>query len=254
MSAAPEGIALVTGGAKRIGAAIVRMLAALGIPVVIHYRSAGAEAEALAGEIAAGGGIAHVIDADLADAGDAGRLIARAEALAGPITVLVNSASHFVFDSPKSVSAASVAAHMAPNLTAPVILAREMAARIGGRSGVIVNLLDQKLDNLNPDFFSYTLSKAGLAAATEMLAMALAPNIRVCGVSPGLTLIAAKQSEESFRRGQNATPLGRGSTPDDIARAVRFIVETTSITGTTLVVDAGEHLMRRQRDVSFSVG
>lgn len=254
MTDLPEGAALVTGGAKRIGAAIVRALAAMGMPVVIHYRSAGAEAAALAAEIVAGGGIAHLIEADLADAGQAGDLVERAEALAGPIGVLVNNASHFVFDSAANVTAGSIEAHMGPNLTAPVILAREMAARIGGRNGVIVNILDQKLDNLNPDFFAYTLSKAALATATEMLAMALAPSIRVCGVSPGLTLIAAKQSEESFRRGQNATPLRRGSDPEDIARAIRFIVETPSITGTTLVVDAGEHLMRRQRDVSFGVG
>lgn len=253
MSAPLEGAALITGGAKRIGAAIVRALVEAGLPVVIHYHSAGEEAAALAAEINAGGGTAHVIRADLADAGAVTGLIARAEDLAGPITVLVNNASRFVFDSARSVSDESIEAHMAPNLTAPVLLAREMAARIGGgRQGVIVNLLDQKLGNLNPDFFAYTLSKAGLAAATEMLAMALAPDIRVCGVSPGLTLIAAKQSKESFQRGQQSTPLRRGSRPEDIARAVRFIVETPSITGTTLVVDAGEHLMRRQRDVSFS--
>lgn len=253
MSAPFEGAALVTGGARRIGAAIVRELAAAGFPVIIHHRDSGEEAAALQAEINQAGGIAHTLAADLADPVAAVDLIARAEAVAGPVTVLVNSASRFVFDSAANVTAESIAAHMAPNLTAPVLLAREIAARIGERSGVIVNILDQKLENLNPDFFAYTLTKAGLAAATEMLAMALAPSIRVCGVSPGLTMIAATQSEANFRRGQEATPLRRGSRAEDIARAVRFVVETPSITGTTLVVDAGEHLMRRQRDVSFSV-
>lgn len=246
-----EGVALVTGGARRIGAAIVREIAATGMTVVIHYRRSADEAEVLARAIVAEGGAAHTVGADLADADAVAGLIARAEALAGPITALVNNASHFTFDSATSVSAGSIAAHMAPNLTAPVILAREMAARIGRREGVVVNILDQKLTNLNPDFFAYTLSKAALAAATEMLAMALAPNIRVCGVSPGLTMIAEKQSEEGFERGQKSTPLQRGAQPEDIARAVRFILETPSITGTTLLVDAGEHLMRRQRDVSI---
>ncbi|CAG4927711.1 unnamed protein product, partial [Acidocella sp. C78] len=249
-----EGAALVTGGAKRLGAAIVRALAQAGFPVVIHHRASAAEAEALAAELRAQGGAAHVLAADLADPAAVETLIGRAAALAGPVSVLVNNASRFEFDSASSVTAGSIAEHIAPNLAAPVLLARDMASGLAGRPGVIVNLLDQKLANLNPDFFSYTLAKAGLAAATEMLAMALAPAIRVCGVAPGLTLIGAKQSEENFRRGQSATPLGRGSQPEDIARAVRFIVETPSLTGTTLYVDAGEHLMRRQRDVSFSAG
>ncbi|MGC9270609.1 SDR family oxidoreductase [Acidiphilium sp.] len=247
-----SGAALITGGAKRIGAAMTRAIAARGWPVVIHYRHAAAEAAALAREIIEAGGAAHAIEADLADEAAVAALLGRAEALAGPITVLVNNASHFTFDQAASVTPASIAAHIAPNLTAPVVLARDMAARIGARHGVIINILDQKLANLNPDFFAYTLSKAALAAATEMLAMALAPRIRVCGISPGLTLIGANQSPDNFVRGQQATPLRHGSAPEDIARAVLFILETPSITGTTLLVDAGEHLMRRQRDVSFN--
>ncbi|MDD2876313.1 MAG: SDR family oxidoreductase [Acidiphilium sp.] len=246
------GAALITGGAQRIGGAITRAIAAGGQSVVIHYRSAADEAESLAREISDQGGSAFTIGADLADPVALGGLMARAEALAGPITTLINNASHFKYDQAASVTPESIAAHMVPNVTAPVVLARDLAARIGERHGVIVNILDQKLANLNPDFFAYTLSKAALAAATEMLAMALAPRIRVCGVSPGLTLIGAKQTAESFERGRQATPLRRGSEPADIARAVMFILATPSITGTTLLVDAGEHLMRRQRDVSFN--
>lgn len=266
MTASPiTGAALITGGAKRIGAAITRALAAAGHPVVIHYRSAGGEAGELAATITGQGGRAFTLAADLADPAMVETLIARATALTGPIDILINNASHFSFDRPTTVTAESLAAHFAPNLAAPVLLARDMAARIAeshgvagahgepGRRGLIVNILDQKLANLNPDFFAYTLAKAGLAAATEMLAMALAPNIRVCGVSPGLTLIGAKQSAENFVRGQQATPLRHGSSADDIARAVMFLVTTPSVTGINLLVDAGEHMMHRQRDVSFSV-
>lgn len=243
--------ALVTGGAKRIGAAIIRVLAAAGHPVVIHYRNSAEEAEALAREITEAGGTAVTLGADLANPEEVGRLIERAVSLAGPLGVLVNNASRFEYDSARSVSTQTIEAHLGANLAAPVLLSRDFAAQPDA-SGVIVNILDQKLANLNPDFFSYTLGKAGLAAATEMLAMAYAPHIRVCGVAPGLTMIGPKQSEESFRRGRDATPLGYGSEPEDIAEAVRFIVRTPSITGTTLYVDAGEHLMRRQRDVSVN--
>lgn len=258
MSGLASGAALITGGAKRIGAAITRAIAASGRDVVIHYRGSETEAGALAAELAASGRTAHILGADLADPAAVEGLIARAEALAGPISVLVNNASHFVFDRAETVTAAAIAAHAGPNLIAPVILARDFAARIGSAhgaaEGVIVNILDQKLSNLNPDFFAYTLSKAALASATEMLAMALAPRIRVGGVSPGLTMIAARQSAENFERGRRATPLQRNSTPEDIARAVMFIIDTPSMTGVNLLVDAGEHLMRRQRDVSFNDG
>jgi NAD(P)-dependent dehydrogenase (short-subunit alcohol dehydrogenase family) len=243
--------ALVTGGAKRLGAAIVRTLADAGHPVVVHYRSSAAAAESLAGEIRAAGGTAFTIGADLADPDQVATVIERAVGLAGPLGVLVNSASRFEYDSARTVTAATIEAHVGPNLAAPVLLARHFAEQPDA-AGVIVNILDQKLANLNPDFFSYTLAKAGLGAATEMLAMALAPRIRVCGVAPGLTLIGPKQSEDSFRKGREATPLGRGTEPEDIAAAVLFAIRTQSMTGTTLYVDAGEHLMRRQRDVSVN--
>jgi NAD(P)-dependent dehydrogenase (short-subunit alcohol dehydrogenase family) len=246
------GAALVTGGAKRIGAMIARRLAARQ-PVVIHHRSSEAEAVALVAEIESAGGKAFPLQADLAQPDQAARVIEQAEALAGPLGVLVNNASRFVFDKPASVTAEQMAAHLMPNLIAPMLLSRDFAARIGEGKGVIVNILDQKLANLNPDFFSYTLSKAALAAATEMLAMALAPNIRVCGIAPGLTMIAPKQTPAKFERAWQSTPLRHGSAPEDIARAVAFIIATPSITGTTLTIDGGEHLMHRGRDVSFSV-
>jgi NAD(P)-dependent dehydrogenase (short-subunit alcohol dehydrogenase family) len=143
---------------------------------------------------------------------------------------------------------------MAPNLVAPVLLTKHFTARLTLERGVVINILDQKLANLNPDFFSYTMSKAALAAATEMFAMALAPKIRVCGIAPGLTMKAPKQTEEKFETAWRANPLQRGSTPEDIARAALFILQTPSITGTTIYVDGGEHLMRRSRDVGLLSG
>ena len=220
---------LITGGAKRLGAAMARALAGAGYPVIIHANGSGPEAQALAGELGA-----RVVLGDLSDPEVPARLVAEA----GPLGGLINNASRFVFDTVGSTSAAQVAAHMGPNLIAPVLLAQAFAAQ-RPQGGVIINMLDQKLTNLNPDFFSYTLSKAALAAATEMMALSLAPEIRVCGISPGLTLPGPKQSAEKFERAWRENPLRRGATPEDIARAALFILQTPSLTGTVLTVDGG---------------
>jgi NAD(P)-dependent dehydrogenase (short-subunit alcohol dehydrogenase family) len=232
---------LITGGARRLGAAMARALVAAGYPVILHAHRSVAEAEALAAELRA-----RVLLGDLADPAVPARLLDEA----GPLSGLINNASRFEFDRPGTATAESLAAHMAPNLIAPVLLAQGFAAQAPA-AGVVINILDQKLSNLNPDFFSYTLSKAALAAATEMLAQALAPNIRVCGIAPGITLPGATQSPERFERAWRANPLGRGATPEDIAAAALFILRTPSVTGTTLTVDGGEHLTHRARDVAF---
>jgi NAD(P)-dependent dehydrogenase (short-subunit alcohol dehydrogenase family) len=243
------GPVLITGGAKRLGAAIARALAAAGHPIVIHARTSAADTAALAAELNAA-----TVFGDLADPATPARLIAEAEQKSGPLFGLVNNASRFVFDNPLTATAGAIAEHIAPNLTAPILLAQAFAAARTLPAGVIVNILDQKLTNLNPDFFSYTLSKAALAAAGEMLAMALAPEIRVCGVAPGIALPGPNQSEQKFAAAWRANPLKRGATPEDIARAVLFILQTPSITGTTITVDGGEHLLHRARDVAFLSG
>jgi NAD(P)-dependent dehydrogenase (short-subunit alcohol dehydrogenase family) len=232
---------LITGGARRLGAAMARALVRAGYPVILHAHRSAEEARILAEELGA-----RVVLGDLADPATPARLIAEA----GPLSGLINNASHFVFDSPASVTAEQIAAHMGPNLVAPVLLAREFAAQ-RPEQGVIINILDQKLSNLNPDFFAYTLTKAALAAATEMMAQAFAPAIRVCGISPGLTLPGVKQSPEKFERAWRANPLRRGASPEDIAAAALFIVQTPSVTGTVLTVDGGEHLTHRTRDIAF---
>ena len=248
MTPAPPRTVLVTGAARRIGAAIARALAADGWRVVLHCHRSAADAEALATEIGAAG----VLVADLADRPAVEGLIGRAAALAGPLQALVNNASTFRNDTVADVTWESFDAHWGPNLAAPLVLSRDFARQFTGEAGgAIVNLLDQKVDNLNPDFMSYTLSKVALAALTRTLAMALAPRIRVNGVSPGLTLISGKQTEQSFQRAWRATPLGCSSTPEELADAVRFILRTPSITGQNLVLDGGESLRGRPRDVAF---
>jgi NAD(P)-dependent dehydrogenase (short-subunit alcohol dehydrogenase family) len=228
---------------------MARALAAAGYGVVIHANQSGDDAQALAAELSG-----HAVLGDLADPETPARLIDEAIRKAGPLYGLINNASKFEFDKAGAITAAAIAAHMAPNLTAPVLLTQHFAATLALERGVVINLLDQKLTNLNPDFFSYTLTKAALAAATEMFAMALAPRIRVCGIAPGITMKAPKQSDENFQKAWRANPLRRGAAPADIAAAALYILQTPSVTGTTLTVDGGEHLLRRARDVSFETG
>jgi NAD(P)-dependent dehydrogenase (short-subunit alcohol dehydrogenase family) len=232
---------LITGGAKRLGAAMARGLVAAGYPVILHAHRSTAEAEVLGRELGA-----RVLVGDLADPEVPARLVAQAGALGG----LINNASRFEFDRPDSVTAEALGAHFGPNLVAPVLLARAFAAQ-GPAAGVIINILDQKLTNLNPDFFSYTLTKAALAAATEMMALAFAPNIRVCGIAPGIALPGPGQTPARFEQAWRANPLKRGATPEDIAAAAVFLVGTPSVTGVTITVDGGEHLLHRPRDVAF---
>lgn len=251
----PAGYALVTGGGARLGAAMVRRLAADGWAVAIHYHRSAKDAEALAKDIEAGGGRAAAFESDLASAADFADLFARANAAFGFCSLLVNSASAFEYDDIASITRANLEKLFAVNLHAPVLLARDFAAQLRpGAKGMIVNMLDQKVFNLNPDFLSYTLTKSALEAATRLLAQALAPNIRVCGIAPGLTLKSGDQTEDGFRAAHAEAPLGFGSEPDDIAETLSFLVHVPSITGTTVVVDGGQHLQPRSRDVMFTYG
>jgi len=246
--------ALVTGAARRIGAAIARDLAAGGWRVVVHYNRSEAEAQALAKEIARAGGIVEFVQADLASRAEVEAVFPRALEKVGRIDCLINNAANFQYDTIETLSWDSWDAHMAANLTAPAFLSRDFARQIPRTGeGVIINLLDQKTGNLNPDFLSYTLSKVGLRGLTETLALGLAPRIRVCGIAPGVTLISGKQTPQSFEKAFKATPLGRSSTVEDIVRAVRFILATPSLTGQVLTLDGGESLAGRPRDVAFQV-
>ncbi|HEX4301382.1 MAG TPA: SDR family oxidoreductase [Rhizomicrobium sp.] len=257
MSAIPDraGYALVTGGGARLGAAMVRRLAADGWAVAIHYHHSAKDADALAQEIKAGGGRAVTLGCDLAEPEDFADLFGRANAGWGFCSLLVNSASAFEYDDISNITRANLERLFAVNLHAPVLLARDFAAQLReGARGLIVNVLDQKVFNLNPDFLSYTMTKSALEAATRLLAQAMAPRIRVCGLAPGLTLRSGEQSEEGFAAAHAKTPLGFGSKPEDIAEALSFLVKVPSITGTTVIVDGGQHLQPRTHDVMFTYG
>ncbi len=245
-------IALVTGAAKRIGRAIALALAQDGWDIVVHYRHSAAEAEATAGDIVALGRRAVTLACDLSNENEARALLQRAEAALGRVNCVVNSASLFDYDDAASFGTARLDAHMHANLAAPVLLAQALhAATPEGEQGVVINLLDQKLDNLNPDFLSYTLSKAALQAATTMLAQALAPKLRVVGLAPGLTMVSGDMDEQDFERAHPLAPLGKGSTPADIAQAACYLAKAGAVTGTTLMVDGGQHLIPSPRDVMF---
>ncbi|WP_317201082.1 SDR family oxidoreductase [Janthinobacterium sp.] len=248
----PAKVALVTGAARRIGRAIALALARQGWDIAVHYRDSRAEAEATVAAVAALGRRAVALRCDLADEAETRQLLARAGAALGPVGCVVNNASLFDYDSAADFGHARLDAHMRANLAAPILLAQALhAATPAGGQGVVINLLDQKLYNLNPDFLSYTLSKAALHTATTLLAQALAPTVRVVGVAPGITLVSGAQSEADFAKAHQATPLGRSSTPDDVAAAVCYVAGARALTGTTLLVDGGQHLMSLQRDVMF---
>lgn len=254
-SAAQRRIALVTGAGRRVGRVIALALARHGWDVAVHCHRSRAEADAVAAEIVAMGRRAAVLQADLSDEAAAGHLIADCIAALGTPTCLVNNASLFQYDVATSFSYASLDTHMRTNVAAPLLLSRELhraltADGAEGR-GVVINLLDQKLDNLNPDFLSYTLSKAALSTATMQLAQALAPALRVVGVAPGITMVSGDQSQGGFARAHQMTPLGQSSTPEDIADAVCYLATARAVTGTTLFVDGGQHLMPLARDVMF---
>jgi NAD(P)-dependent dehydrogenase (short-subunit alcohol dehydrogenase family) len=207
-------------------------------------------------EIIASGRRAAAVQCDLADDTAVNTLLARANAALGadaaPVSCIVNNASKFEQDSVADFSRTTLDAHMQPNLVAPILLAQALyAATPAGKQAVVVNLLDQKLFNPNPDFLSYTLSKAALHSATTLLAQALAPRLRLIGVAPGITRTSADQSAEGFIKAHAQTPLGRSSTPEDVAAAVCFVAESPAITGTTIVVDGGQHLLPTTRDIMF---
>lgn len=238
--------AIVTGGAKRIGAALVRALSADGWHVLIHYNRSRAEAEALVAEIGNG----SVVTADLADPDAGDRIVAALDGLP-PARLLVNNASLFTCDSATDFTVEGWDAHLDVNLRAPALVSRAFAAQVADGPGLIVNLLDAKLSAPNPDFFTYTVSKFGLAALTELTARAYAPRIRVCGIAPSVTLVSGPQSRENFEAVHALNALGRGVEVDEVVGALRFIVATPTLTGQTITLDAGQRFLSLSRDVQF---
>lgn len=247
--------AIVTGAARRIGAAMARALAADGWHVVIHCNHSGDEAEALRAEIEAAGGHARIVRADLADADAAATVVAAAAGEGAPLGLLVNNASRFDYDTHLDFDLEGWTRHLDVNLRAPALLTQAFAKALPeGLTGLVVNMLDVKLFALNPDFFTYTISKYGLLGLTELSARALAPRIRVNAIAPAVTMVSGPQSRENFNKAHTHNPLGRGVQVEEIVAALRFIVATPTLHGQTITLDAGQRLMGMPRDVAFMVG
>ena len=245
--------AIVTGGAKRIGAELVRGLAADGWHVVIHCHRSTDAADALRTEIVSGGGTASIVSADLADPEASAAIIASA-LNAAPLGLLVNSASRFDPDSFADFTPAQWDRHMAINLRAPALLIQAFAAAIPeGSEAVVVNLLDAKLASLNPDFLSYTVSKIGLAGLTELAARAYAPKLRVNAIAPAVTMVSGPQSRENFEKAHRLNPLRRGVDVGEIVAALRFIIATPTLNAQTITLDGGQRLLGLPRDVAYMV-
>lgn len=242
--------ALVTGGAKRVGRALSMHLAAAGYAVAVHYNRSREQADDAVAAIRAEGGIAKAFRADLENAADVAQLAADVQASMPPLTLLVNNASVFEFDDIETLDRASWHRHIETNLSAPLFLAQAFASALPEDvQGNIINIVDQRVWKLTPNFMSYTASKAGLWTLTQTLAQALAPRIRVNAIGPGPTLKSTLQTEEEFRRQQECVPLGTGPSLDEICGALSFLLETPSITGQMIALDGGQHLAWQTPDV-----
>jgi NAD(P)-dependent dehydrogenase (short-subunit alcohol dehydrogenase family) len=258
-SPAPVRTVLVTGAAKRLGRQIALTLASAGWQVAVHYRDSLQDATQTVTDCEQLGVASALFRANLANEAAVRELLPAVVRHFGQVDAVVNSASTFEHDTVHSFGFDAMEKHLRSNAGAAILLAQALHAHLQARQGTdsapargaVVNLLDQKLWNPNPDFFSYTLSKAALEAANTLMAMALAPTVRVVGVAPGLTLTSHLLTPEQFEARHRLAPLGRSSTPEDVASTVKFALDNASITGTTLLVDGGQHLMRFDRDFSL---
>jgi NAD(P)-dependent dehydrogenase (short-subunit alcohol dehydrogenase family) len=244
--------ALVTGAGKRIGASIAQHLGAIGWHVFVHYNASREGADDVVAAITNAGGTASAIGADLGDMDAVSALIAQCEATQ-PLGLLINNASNFTYDTAATTTAATLDHNMRVNLFAPALLSQGFHAAVQARAaqGVIINIIDNKVFGLNPDYFSYTLAKVALQAMTQMLAMTFAPTIRIAGIAPGITLISNTQTQEQFERSHANNPMHHGCTPEQINNAIDFILASPAFHGQTMVIDGGQVLQRRPRDIAF---
>ncbi|UYV38171.1 SDR family oxidoreductase [Rhodobacteraceae bacterium D3-12] len=252
--------ALVTGGGDRLGAAMVRYLAKRGYDVAVHYNTSAAKAEALMAEVQQGGVRAVALQADLLDEAQVSPLVGRAaEALGGPLDVLINNASIFEYDTIRTGTRDSWDRHIESNLRAPFVLTQAFAAQAPKAmpddaaepmaQALVINMVDQRVRKLTPEFASYTIAKMGLWALTQTSAQALAPDVRVNAIGPGPTMIGARQSAAHFAQQRENTVLGRGSNPQDITAALGYFLDAPAVTGQLLCVDGGQHLGWQTPDI-----
>ncbi|MDO9222695.1 MAG: SDR family oxidoreductase [Caulobacter sp.] len=244
-----SGAALITGAARRIGRALAVQAARSGFDVAVHHRDSPDEAAETAALVRAEGRRAVVLAGDLTDP-DIARLISETATTLGPVTLLVNNASLFLEDRFETFDAADLDAHMATNVRAPTVLAQALAAALpSDRAGLVVNILDQRVWRPNPQFFGYSLSKAALWHATQTMAQALAPRIRVNAIGPGPTFGSVHQAPGEFEQEAAGTLLSRMVTPEDVAGALRYLIDAPSVTGQMIAVDSGQHLAWRTPDI-----
>lgn len=247
-------VVLITGAAKRIGRTIALTMAQHGWDIAIHYHASGREALELQAQIRAMGRQAVALGCDLSDESAVRQLVPRVMDALGSLQCVVNNASQFDVDTVADFSQTLLDQHMHTNLAAPILLAQALhSVTADTGQGCVINILDQKLLNLNPDFLSYTLSKAALQCATTVLAQALAPRVRVVGVAPGTTLASIHQDDSNFAQSHRYAALDQSSTPEDIADAVLYLASARAVTGTILAVDGGQHLVPLARDVMYLV-
>ena len=244
--------ALVTGGGRRIGAGIAKALAADGWFVYIHCHKSSDQASELLQEIKADNGNGMVITQDLSERGAAENLMRKVETGPAPLVALINNASLFEYDTVETITEKSLDEHFAVNVRSPTILSKAFANSLSkDTNGCVINILDNKVYAINPDYLSYTISKVALQGATSAMAMALAPKVRVNGIAPGITLESDNQGEASFIKGQTMSPMGQVSTVEDITRSVLFILNSSSINGNVITIDGGQSLQKLARDVAF---
>jgi NAD(P)-dependent dehydrogenase (short-subunit alcohol dehydrogenase family) len=247
-----RGTVLVTGGAKRIGRAISIKLASKGYSIAVHYHQSSKEASELVDMIRSKGEKASTFQANLSDSSSVSNLISQVTSSLGPMVGLVNNASVFIHDDISTINDRTWDSHMNVNAKAPALLIKELNKVTNeNMRASVVNILDQKISNPNPDYLSYTASRYALLGLTETLARGLAPRIRVNAVAPGHTLVSDHQSHSGFIKAQSESPLGSGPTPEDIANTVSFLMDAQAITGQVIFVDAGERFLSRNRDVLF---
>ena len=242
---------LITGSSMRVGAALARACAQDLMTVVLHYNQNEASAQSLAQELRLGGATIEIVGADLSDEEAVNSLIEEASRT-GPLTALINNASMFSYDDAQSVSADNITRHMAVNVTAPALLTKDLVAQLpDGITGCVINILDAKLFGMNPDYYSYTLSKAALQNLTVMSAQAYAPRLRVNAIAPGIVLPSGGQNESEFEAAHKRNLLGQGAQISEIVGAMRLLLSTKSMTGEAIVLDGGAHLQPAARDVAF---
>ncbi len=245
---------LITGAAKRLGAEFAKRFAKDGAHVVVHYNSSATDAEALQKTIREDGGTCEIVQGGLTSRADVEQIFAKARAAVGPISVLINNASTFVNDDIENITEEHFDLNMMVNLKAPLIFADLFAQQPEAfEDRFILNMLDNKMYAMNPDFFSYTLSKMGLALATEMLAMRYDGQPRVCGIAPSITLISGKQTQENFEKSSRVNPLERRVFPKDICDTAMFLWKNRSMNNQVITVDGGQNLFSLPRDVAFYI-